>query len=62
LIRELIGKLKRELGAKKLPVIATGGYAKLIAAKMPEIKAVEPLLTLEGLRLTWAASQVHGKR
>jgi type III pantothenate kinase len=57
LIRELIGELKRELGAKKLPVIATGGYAKLIAAKMPEIKAVEPLLTLEGLRLTWQAAQ-----
>jgi type III pantothenate kinase len=57
LIRELIGELKCELGAKKLPVIATGGYAKLIAAKMPEIKAVEPLLTLEGLRLTWQAAQ-----
>jgi type III pantothenate kinase len=60
LIRELIGELKRELGAKKLPVIATGGYAKLIAAKMPEIKAVRPLLTLEGLRLTWQAA--HGQR
>ncbi len=60
LIRELIGELKRELGAKKLPVIATGGYAKLIAAKMPEIKKVEPLLTLEGLRLTWQAA--HGQR
>jgi type III pantothenate kinase len=55
LVRELIGELKRELGAKKLPVVATGGYAKLIAAKMPEISAVARDLTLEGLRLTWAA-------
>ena len=28
---------------------------KLIAAKLPEISAVEPNLTLEGLRVVWAA-------
>jgi type III pantothenate kinase len=55
LVRELIGELKRELRAKKLPVVATGGYAKLIAAKLPEISAVAPDLTLEGLRLIWQA-------
>ena len=53
LVRELISQLKRELGAKKLPVVATGGYAKLIAAKLPEISALAPDLTLEGLRLIW---------
>ncbi len=53
LVRELIGELKRELKAKRLPVVATGGYAKLIASKLPEISAVEPNLTLEGLRLVW---------
>jgi type III pantothenate kinase len=53
LVRELIGELKHELRAKKLPVVATGGYAKLIAAKLPEISAVAPDLTLEGLRLVW---------
>ena len=53
LVRELIAGLKRELRAKKLPVVATGGYAKLIASKLPEISAVEPDLTLEGLRLVW---------
>jgi type III pantothenate kinase len=57
LVRELITALKRELRAKKLPVVATGGYAKLIAAKLPEISAVEPDLTLEGLRLVWIASR-----
>ena len=56
LVRELIAELKRELRAKKLPVVATGGYAKLIAAKLPEISAVAPDLTLEGLRLVWHAS------
>jgi type III pantothenate kinase len=55
LIRELIHELKRGLPAKNLPVVATGGYAKLIAAKLPEISAVAPDLTLEGLRLVWLA-------
>jgi type III pantothenate kinase len=57
LVRELIGQLKRELNARRLPVVASGGYASLMAAKLPEITAVEPLLTLEGLRLVCEA---HG--
>ena len=56
LVRELISELRRELRVRKLPVVATGGYARLIASKMPEITAVEPLLTLEGLRLVAQAS------
>ena len=60
LVRELIAELNRELRVKRLPVVATGGYARLIAAKLPEISAVEPNLTLEGLRLTWTAAQAHG--
>jgi type III pantothenate kinase len=57
LVRELIGELRRELKVKRLPVVATGGYAKLMASKLPEISAVEPNLTLEGLRLTWEATR-----
>jgi type III pantothenate kinase len=60
LVRELILELKRELNARRLPVVATGGYAKLMAAKLPEITAVEPLLTLEGLRLVWLAHPKEG--
>ena len=56
LVRELITKLKRELNVKRLPVVATGGYAKLMAAKLPEIFAVAPDLTLDGLRLVWLAA------
>jgi type III pantothenate kinase len=55
LIHGLLRELKSELKAQKLPIIATGGYAKLIASKLPEISAVRPDLTLEGLRLTWEA-------
>ncbi len=60
LIRELIHELKRELKARRLPVVATGGYGELIASKLPEITAVDPLLTLDGLRLVWEANQVGG--
>lgn len=57
LIRELIMNLKNELKVKRLPVVATGGYAELIAAKLPEIDAVEQNLTLDGLRHVWDAHQ-----
>ena len=56
LIRALLIELKRELAVRRLPVVATGGYARLIAAKLPEISAVAPDLTLEGLRLVWLAT------
>jgi type III pantothenate kinase len=56
LIRELVREVKGELGAPCLPVVATGGYARLMASKLPEITAVDPLLTLEGLRLFWEAN------
>jgi len=59
LIRQLLAELSRALRCQNLPVVATGGYGKLIAAKLPEITAVEPLLTLEGLRLIWEAHQAE---
>lgn len=59
LIRELVLQLQRELNCRSLPVVATGGYAKLMAAKLPEITAVEPLLTLEGLRLARLAATAN---
>jgi type III pantothenate kinase len=57
LIRALVAELSRELRTRRLPVVATGGYARLMAAKLPEITAVDPNLTLEGLRLAWLANQ-----
>ena len=55
LIAELVRQLKRELGAARLPVVATGGCAALMAARLPVVRHVEPLLTLEGLRLAGLA-------
>lgn len=53
LIRGLIYELRIELEKIDLPVVATGGYAELIARNVREITAVQPNLTLEGLRLAW---------
>jgi type III pantothenate kinase len=51
LVKEILAKIRREtFPRRKAQVIATGGYAQLIAEKLPEIDAVHPHLTLEGLR------------
>jgi type III pantothenate kinase len=52
LVREILARIKAEQFAqKKVCVIATGGYARLIAAGLPEIGVIRPHLTLEGLRI-----------
>lgn len=55
LIRGLVRELQEALETRRLPVVATGGCARILAGKLPEITAVQPLLTLEGLRLVWEA-------
>lgn len=56
LIHRLAVELKAELRARRLPLVATGGYAELISAGLPEITTVNPTLTLEGIRLVWLGS------
>jgi type III pantothenate kinase len=52
LVREIIERLCAENFPRSKPrVVATGGYAQLIARKLPQIQAVHPNLTLEGLRI-----------
>jgi type III pantothenate kinase len=52
LVREILARIRaEEFPRKKLHIVATGGYARLIAAQLPEITAVRPHLTLEGLRI-----------
>ena len=52
LVREILARIRREIGGRRpLRIVATGGYAALIAARLPEIKLVRPNLTLEGLRI-----------
>ena len=51
LVREILGEIRKALGIRRLKVVATGGYAELIAAGVKEIAAVHENLTLEGARL-----------
>ena len=52
LIREIIARIRDErFGARKVHVVGTGGYAELIARRLPEIAKIHPHLTLEGLRI-----------
>ncbi len=51
-VDELVRRMWKELG-RKTRVVATGGYAELIAGETATIETVDPFLTLEGLRLIY---------
>ena len=52
LVREILTRIKAEqFSRKKAAIVATGGYARLIASHVPEVAAIHPHLTLEGLRI-----------
>ncbi len=49
----IVDRIREELVATGAPVVATGGLADLIAPHSRTITAVDPELTLHGLRLVW---------
>ena len=52
LVRQILEEIRRELKiGRRLHTVATGGYAELIAERLPEVQQVHPNLTLEGLRI-----------
>ena len=48
----IVEHIRAELGAEA-PTVATGGLAELIAPHARTIEHVDPVLTLDGLRLVW---------
>jgi type III pantothenate kinase len=56
LVGGMVARFRDELGSD-MKVIATGGLAPLIAAETDVVDAVEPWLTLEGLRLIWQMNE-----
>ena len=51
MVREILESLRKELGAKKLPVCCTGGYAGWIFKDWDVEATIDPNLTLKGLGL-----------
>lgn len=58
-VEGLVGRMKKEMSEKfavkesQITVVATGGLAPLIASETDCINHVDPMLTLEGLRLLY---------
>ncbi len=52
----IVEAIRGELGAEA-QVVATGGLAELITPHSKTIGSIDPLLTLEGLRLVWERNQ-----
>src|SRR4030043_538466 len=57
LIEGIVTRIQQELGGKA-KVVATGGYAELLAGETPVIEEVNPDLTLVGLRLIYEMNKV----
>ena len=51
-VEGIVGEMKKELGGK-VKVVATGGLSVIIAPAAKSIDIVEPMLTLEGLRIIY---------
>lgn len=52
----IVSRMKKEIGAKAV-VVATGGFANLIAGESNVIDKVDTFLTLDGLRLVYERNQ-----
>jgi type III pantothenate kinase len=56
LVEGIVARMHAELG-QSCPVVVTGGLADVIAKETPIITAVEPNLTLNGLRMIFEHNQ-----
>ena len=52
MVEGIIARIRAEL-QEPARVVATGGLAETLAGEIPSIEAVDPVLTLTGLRLIW---------
>ena len=56
LVEGMVARFRKELGPK-MKVIATGGFAEIIAHETKVIEIVAPWLMLDGLRMIWDMNQ-----
>jgi type III pantothenate kinase len=59
MVEGLLARIKAEIG-EPTRVVATGGLAESLAAGIKGIDAVDPVLTLTGLRLIWERNRANG--
>jgi type III pantothenate kinase len=52
MVEGMVNRFRSELGAE-MKVIATGGYAEVVAKESGAIQIIAPWLTLDGLRIIW---------
>jgi type III pantothenate kinase len=52
MVKGILGRIGAEIG-QPAHIIATGGLAEVLAEEIPAIEAVDPVLTLKGLKLIW---------
>ena len=56
MVEGILARIRAELG-EPARAVATGGLAGTLAADLPSIEAVDPVLTLTGLRLIWSRNR-----
>ena len=52
-IDEIVNRIKAEMKAEKVTVVATGGYARMISRESKTIDRIDHFLTLTGLRVLY---------